>query len=159
MTSKSKVQIRLAEEQDLGEVIALLKTNNLPHEDVNMQKIKFILAEVNQKIAGCIGLEQYQDHGLLRSFAVSKDLQNQGIGSKLFDYFISFCSQQGTRNLHLFTVDAHRFFQSRGFSTIDRDNAPNLIKQTTEFTDLCPSSYCSYMRSQMADRRSLRSEN
>lgn len=151
MTRLAGIEIGFGSEQDIPEVIALLKSYGLPYEDVTTQKIYFILALIDSEIIGCIGLEKYGEHGLLRSLAVKKSLQNRGIGSMLFEKFMSYCRQHGISNIHLFTVDTHKFFQSRGFKIADRNNAPKPIKQTTEYTDLCPSTSCSYMRFQIAD--------
>jgi len=145
------VDFRFCQKPELPQVVALLRSSELPYEDVSLQKITFLLAAAGEEIIGCIGLEKYRDHGLLRSFAIKNGLRNQGIGSRLFEHFISYCLQKGVRNIHLFTVDAHEFFQSRGFRLMERDSAPEAIKQTTEFTQLCPSTYCAYMARNIGD--------
>lgn len=139
------VNFRLCQKPELPLVIALLKSSELPYEDVSWQKITFQVAVAGDEMIGCIGLEKYRDHGLLRSFAVKSSFRNQGIGSALLQSFLSYCNQEEVSNLHLLTIDAQEFFQSKGFQVADRDKAPESIRQTTEFTQLCPSS-SAYMR-------------
>jgi amino-acid N-acetyltransferase len=142
---RSTVKYRVCQKQDIPQVEALLRSSGLPTEDVTLHKIDFLLAVGNKEIIGCIGLEKYRDHGLLRSLAVKDLFRNQGVGSALYENFVIYCRQQGVWNLHLFTIDAHEFFQARGFTITNRSSAPESIQQTTEFTQLCPASSSVYM--------------
>jgi amino-acid N-acetyltransferase len=140
-----KLQFRFCNRQELPEIIQILKEVELPTEDVDLDKIVFILATVNMEIVGCIGLESYGKHGLLRSMAVKKTFQNQGIGSKLFSNLQAHGIQMGIQHLHLFTDTSDSFFLSRGFGFTNREHAPYSIQTTSEFTYLCPSNSCNYM--------------
>jgi amino-acid N-acetyltransferase len=42
--------------------------------------------------------------------------------------------------LYLLTTTAREFFAGRGYRAIDRADAPERIRGTTEFSDLCPAS-------------------
>lgn len=95
-------------------------------------------------IVGCIGIEEYSSDGLLRSFAVLKRLRGKGIGEKLLHNLLTYCSQRGINTLHLLTETAEGYFSKKGFALASRDQAPDSIKGTSEFTDLCPAS-CTYM--------------
>ncbi|WP_228434553.1 hypothetical protein [Natrarchaeobaculum aegyptiacum] len=49
--------------------------------------------------------------------------------------------------LYLLTTTAVDFFAARGYDEIDRADAPDAIRNTTEFADLCPSSATCMRRS------------
>ena len=149
MTKLQQVKYRFCREHDLAQVLALLKAHDLPYQDISLQKVDFILAVQNDRVIGCIGLEKYDQHGLLRSLVIDKNCQNRGIGSLLLDQLVSYCARCGVQNLHLLTTTAERYFASKGFLSKERQSAPPSIQETTEFSQLCPSS-SSYMMKTLA---------
>ncbi len=60
------MQIVKATEQCRNEIINLLKTNNLPVEDLPDALKDFYAAVDEEKIVGLIGMEQYSHFGLLQ---------------------------------------------------------------------------------------------
>jgi N-acetylglutamate synthase-like GNAT family acetyltransferase len=138
------LEFRFGQEEDLDQIIKILADGKLPTEDVSLSKIAFIVALWSDEIVGCIGLEALGKHGLLRSMAVKHDLRGNGVGQQLYLKLLSYCMKNKITDIHLLTVDAGRFFESKGFVYTDRSKAPQSIKQTEEFAQLCPSS-CSYM--------------
>lgn len=137
----SNISYSHAKPDDKNEIIELIKNCNLPYEDLNKEKIKsFIVAKSNNKIIGCIGIEIFDEHGLLRSLAVNKKFRNQKIGSELYNRLILFSNQSGIKTIHLLTTTAENFFNRKGFSESESSEAPEAIKNTIEFSALCPSS-------------------
>ncbi|MBS1932619.1 MAG: GNAT family N-acetyltransferase [Bacteroidetes bacterium] len=118
----------------------LLQQNNLPFEDISEGKVKFIVALNGKNITGCIGLESVDGDGLLRSFVVDENFRNKNIGNELLNKLVSYSFDHGVKTLHLLTTTAARYFERKGFSTSKRDDAPQGIRLTTEFTELCPAS-------------------
>lgn len=139
-----EINYRYANKEDLENIVNLLKENALPIVDIDLIKIKFILAEIDVKLIGCIGVEPYGKEGLLRSLAVNMNYRNSGIGNNLLQYLISFSKEMGITNLHLLTTTAESYFLSKNFVKSNREIAPDSIKNTIEFSSLCPSS-SSYM--------------
>ncbi len=133
---------------NLDDISNLLKSSNLPHADIRESEVRFIVARNNDAIIGCIGIEMYNTEGLLRSFAVSNALQNQGIGKELFNRLSEYCTQNGVKTLHLLTNTAKDYFLKKGFTVNSRTNAPYEIINTAEFESLCPSS-STYMVKQL----------
>lgn len=111
----------------------------MPFSDIDCTPINFILAKKNSQIIGCIGIEQYETEGLLRSFAIDRQYQKKGFGKELINRLLAYAVQQEINTLHLLTNTASEYFGKIGFKTQDRDKAPDAIKKTTEFTSLCPS--------------------
>ncbi|MEL7145629.1 MAG: arsenic resistance N-acetyltransferase ArsN2 [Bacteroidota bacterium] len=131
-------------EASLESIVRLLKANGLPHSDLGQSNVEFITSELNGALAGCIGLEQYGQEGLLRSFVVHQDHQGKGMGHKLLIRLINRSRLLGVVRLHLLTTSAEHYFLKHNFATADRKIAPKAISQTTEFNSLCPAS-ASYM--------------
>ncbi|MBL7723389.1 MAG: GNAT family N-acetyltransferase [Chitinophagaceae bacterium] len=109
-------------------------------------KISFLLAINNKsEVIGCIGVEQYLADGLLRSFAVDEKYRSRKVGINLFRRLISYSRQSGIEIMHLLTTTAEKYFTANGFVVAERSAAPATMKDTTEFSSLCPSS-STYMK-------------
>jgi amino-acid N-acetyltransferase len=136
--------IRAALLSDLQEIALLLEEVNLPTEDISYHIDNF-LVWFDDSLRGCIALEIYNENALLRSAAVRPDSQGIGIGKKLTRAIIAYAKLRGVTNLYLLTTTAEKFFQKEGFEIISRDNVPETIKSTTEFSHLCPdTAICMY---------------
>jgi amino-acid N-acetyltransferase len=142
--NQTDIDYRYCQLEDLNSVYELLNENNLPVADLDLGKVRITVATINHYIVGCIGIEEYNTDGLLRSFAVLKHYRDKGIGEKLFRNLLDYCSQTGINTLHLLTDTAEEYFGQKGFSFSHREQAPDSIKDTSEFTELCPST-CAYM--------------
>jgi amino-acid N-acetyltransferase len=132
-------KIRAATLSDLQEIVHLLEEVKLPSEDISNHLNNF-LVWFDNSLRGCIGLEVYDEVALLRSAAVSPDSQGMGIGKKLTRAIIAYARLRGVKYLYLLTTTAEKFFQKEGFVVMNRDDVPESIKSTTEFSHLCPDS-------------------
>ncbi|MFT2008109.1 arsenic resistance N-acetyltransferase ArsN2 [Pontibacter sp. 13R65] len=128
------------ENTEIDKIEKLLKTNNLPYEDIISSKVEFITFKSNEALVGCIGIEKYGEDGLLRSLAVGDEYKNTGIGKKLLNELISKCKNEGITKLHLLTTTADKYFAKKGFKYSERTNAPKAILNSKEFLEICPSS-------------------
>ena len=90
--------------------------------------------------AGVVGLELYDSVALLRSLAVSLKSRGQGCGTALVARAEAFAQSQGVREIYLLTTTAERFFERLGYAQLPREAAPLAIRQTQEFSVLCPAS-------------------
>ena len=130
---------------DISGIINILKRNNLPHSDISEHSgIDFFVARNNNEIVGCIGIEKYGNEGLLRSLVVDETYRSKGVALQLYHLLKDSAQQSSVKNLHLFTTTAEEYFMKKGFRRADRNEAPEAIQTTTEFTSLCPCS-CTYM--------------
>jgi amino-acid N-acetyltransferase len=71
---------------------------------------------------------------------VEESVRGAGYGTALCDELEAQAAADGIDALYLLTTTAAGFFEARGYEAIDRNEAPPLIRQTTEFEDLCPAS-------------------
>jgi amino-acid N-acetyltransferase len=89
---------------------------------------------------GLVGLEFRGDAALLRSLAVASDLRGSGLGRALVDKAEAHARARGARAIFLLTTTAESFFKNRGYVPADRATAPEAIRTSREFADLCPAS-------------------
>ena len=130
--------IREARKDDLKAIKSLLDSASLPFVDIEKHFLNFLVLEDNGNIIGTIGAEFYTDTALLRSLAVDKGYQNKGFGKDLYNALISKIKKMNVNNIYLLTETAERFFNKFGFQKTARESAPASIRQTYEFSTLCP---------------------
>ena len=128
------------EAKDLPGLEALLAENDLPSRDVRGGPSRFYGIFSGGELTGAGGLEIYGSVGLLRSVVVEESSRGQGLGTLLCDALEDRARAAGVETLYLLTTSASGFFDQRGYSEIDRSATPSSIRQTTEFSDLCPTS-------------------
>lgn len=117
----------------------MLQQHNLPTADMDDDKLLFLLFE-GEKAIGTAGLEILDDCALLRSVSVAKEAQGKGYGSIIIDEMEKYSKGNGIGCMYLLTTTAKDFFEKQGYCVIKRKDAPDAIKQTGEFTSLCPAS-------------------
>lgn len=140
MHMKVKVSIVEARHSDSKEIHELLKKYRLPTKDLSYSKVKFFVARSETMVLACAGIEQFENKGLLRSVAVKKELTKEGLGTFLISEVIMRAKKNGIEALFLLTETAEPFFKKMGFKNINRELAPDGIKDSSEFAGLCPTS-------------------
>ncbi|RJF95491.1 arsenic resistance N-acetyltransferase ArsN2 [Noviherbaspirillum saxi] len=131
--------LRLATPDDLPAVLALLKDSGLPYQDVDTNRLnEFLIAAGGQSVLGAVGLERYEDNGLLRSLVVRPESRWTGLGTQLAEAMENHARTTGVRTLYLLTTTATDFFARRGYEVTARSEAPATLQGTTEFSTLCP---------------------
>jgi amino-acid N-acetyltransferase len=135
------MNIHSAERADLPAVRALLETERLPASDLDEQALdRFLVLRDESGVSGVVGLELYGDVAFLRSLVVAPQERGNGTGSALTQAAEALAVKLGVVNIYLLTLTAERFFAARGYTKIDRGDAPKAIRGTTQFSGLCPSS-------------------
>ena len=84
-------------------------------------------------------MEQYDEYGLLRSMATDPAYRNNGIASSLVATLFNYGKSLGLKEMYLLTETAENYFAKRGFQKINREETPAAIRQSAEFSHLCPS--------------------
>lgn len=136
----SPVAIREADAGDLDRIEALLEANDLPSRDVRSKPDRFFVASADGEFVGIGGVERYGSAGLLRSVVVEESRRGRGHGSALCDALEEQARAGGVDVLYLLTTTAAGFFRARGYDVIDREDAAPTVRQSAQFTDLCPAS-------------------
>lgn len=139
MTS-TEITLRPAAAEDLDRVEALLEANDLPSGDVRAIPDCFFVAESEGAVVGVGGVEARGSAGLLRSVVVREPNRGEGYGRTLCAALEDRARAAGIETLYLLTTTAAAFFRRNGYEAIPREEAPTGIRETTQFTDLCPDS-------------------
>jgi amino-acid N-acetyltransferase len=131
------IQIITADQVDRNDLKVLLTENDLPVSDLDSHVELMLLREGN-KIIAVAGSEQYQPYALLRSVAVEKSHQNEGLGKRIVILMIDYLTINGIMDIYLLTTTVPGFFEKLGFQEIERNSVPKHISGTKEFSQICP---------------------
>ena len=132
-------EIRPGRAADIEQAISLLRAAGLPAADFSDEFIgNFLVATAGPSVVGCIGLEPFANVGLLRSLVVDPDYRGGGLGRLLVSELEAHARRGGIRELWLLTIDADQFFFGLGYRVRKREQAPDGIRRTEEFSLLCP---------------------
>lgn len=128
-----------ARRDDLAGIRWLLDIESLPSADLTEDALEHFLVYRDERgVAGVVGLEKYGEVALLRSLVVTSEHMGRGLGKRLVAAAEELAAEMNVRSIYLLTTTEVVFFESRGFRCIKRGEAPLPIRNTREFTSLCP---------------------
>jgi amino-acid N-acetyltransferase len=134
------IRFEAARAADLADIQALLRTSGLPSDDLGADDLRdFIVARRGGAIVASVGLQPLGEVALLRSLAVAPDLRGLRIGHALWEKARERARARGFTKLYLLTTTAAGLFERLGFQAISRELAPDVVRSTSEFASLCPS--------------------
>ena len=120
---------------------ALLESAGLPSEDLTERHCEhFFYAGSADAPTALVGLEIFREVALLRSLAVAADQRGSGLGAVMLAHAEKAARDAGVKALFLLTTTAEAFFAKRGYERVPRDSAPSSIRNTREFSGICPAS-------------------
>ncbi len=129
-----------ASAEDLGEIEALLRATDLPPEGLEPFIDTLLVSRSRGEIIGCAALEIYGAAALLRSVAVHPGWQGRGLGAELVEKATWLAQSRNVRDMFLLTTTASDYFERLGFRRCTREDAPDAMRASIEFTTLCPAS-------------------
>ncbi|MDP6968974.1 MAG: arsenic resistance N-acetyltransferase ArsN2 [Gammaproteobacteria bacterium] len=123
------------------QAIALLLDEGLPVKDLlDPNLVQLFGGSINGQLIGIVGIENYGNVGLLRSLAVKQTFRSGGYGRKLVTQAEVWAYARGIQSLYLLTTTAVNYFAQLGYKIVPRNQAPDSVANTAQFTNLCPSS-------------------
>lgn len=126
-------------------VRSLLTAADLPVSDLPDELEHFLACGSRESPDGLVGLELYGPDALLRSLVVSPAMRGRGCGKALVDAVEAYARDAAVQRIFLLTETAEAFFASLGYELVSRDEAPEAIRGSSEFSSLCPAS-AAFMR-------------
>ncbi len=135
--------VRDAKQNDWQDVRQLLDEAELPIADLGPEHlVDFLVAERSGtdriETLGIVGLQRFKQVGLLRSLVVSQGDRKSGLGRRLVSAVEAKACYAGVKDLWLLTIDAEQYFENLGYKMMSRESAPDSIRNTEEFSGLCP---------------------
>jgi len=128
-----------ARRADLAAIRWLLDIEFLPSVDVTEEALEHFLVYRDEiGVAGVVGLERYGEVALLRSLVVANEHMGRGLGRRLVVAAEALAAKLNVRSIYLLTTTAESFFEYLGFRRIQREEAPLAIRNSREFSSLCP---------------------
>lgn len=126
--------------QTLGLIQTLLKEAQLPYEDLTVATHSQFWGLGAPQYYAVIGLERYEELGLLRSLAVAQPYRRQRLGQRLVQWVEQEAQQAGLRQLYLLTISATAFFEALGYERLERNDLPPALYSSSQVQGVCPAS-------------------
>lgn len=139
MQTALAITIEKARKEHTIAIKQLLRESHLPTEDLTDELPHFLIATLDGRLVGCVGLEITSNQALLRSFAVEERFRNQQTGQKLYEAVIQLAEELSVASIYLITTTAEKYFEKQGFYKISRQQVPDAIRQTQQFSMICAS--------------------
>jgi UDP-N-acetylmuramate: L-alanyl-gamma-D-glutamyl-meso-diaminopimelate ligase len=123
-----------AKTDDHSALAKVLDQVGLPRDGLADHLDDFLVLRDHDGLVGCVGLELYDEVGVLRSLAVVPEWRGHGLGWMLAESAVARARARGVRRLYLLTETATDFFaQHFGFKTIDRALVEAPASQSAQF--------------------------
>jgi amino-acid N-acetyltransferase len=147
--------VRLQPEH-LRQLEKLLDRSGLPWQDCAEQSGNFYGIFDSQGLIAAGGLEPAGNYALLRSLAVREKYRGRGMARVITDFLLARAAAEGRSAVYLLTETAAGYFEKLGFGRITREQVPDEITRTLQFTSLCPdSAVCLYLRLPRKDENGI----
>jgi len=119
----------------------ILSEAGLPVSDITAEHLAYFFGYgAEREPDGVVGIEPYGKAALMRSLAVVPSRRGAGVGTSLVAHIEQWALQQGIESLYLLTTTAESFFKQLGYNRTSREEAPLSIRNTKEFSGICPTS-------------------
>ncbi|HEY5740614.1 MAG TPA: arsenic resistance N-acetyltransferase ArsN2 [Gammaproteobacteria bacterium] len=122
----------------LPELRALLEANGLPADDCAEQAENFYGIVERGRLIAAGGLQPAAQYFLLRSLVVAESCRGRGLARALTEFLLARAAAAGSPAVYLLTENAADYFAGLGFEDLARERVPAAIRQTRQFSSLCP---------------------
>jgi amino-acid N-acetyltransferase len=127
-------------------VAGLLTDADLPTDGLADQfGENFVIAELEGRVVGAGGIEVHGSYGLLRSVVVRKGERGHGLGELIVNDRLRWSASRGLRAVYLLTITVPEFFEHIGFAEMNRNEMPDEIQESREYSEVCPVSATAMM--------------
>jgi len=126
--------IRLATANDLNDIVKLLAKGKLNHEGIAQHVEHFLVVEKGGEVVGTAGWEKIgQDYGLLRSLALDASVWNTKVVLDLLQILLKTAEEKAVQEVFLLTGSAVELFEWVGFQSVNPEEIPREVKQSSHF--------------------------
>lgn len=124
----------------LPQLEALLAGNSLPVEDCAEQAENFYGIFERDRLIAAGGLQPAGEYFLLRSVVVDPACRGRGLARELSEFLLGRAEAANSPAVYLLTETAAEYFIRLGFVPAARGQVPEAVRQTRQFSSLCPDS-------------------
>ncbi len=130
-----ETQLHAIKADDAG-FVAALEDVGMPVSDLDASKGHyFAIMDAGGQPLGYCGFETLNEAtAFIRSCVVPAPFRGRGIGAEMMTALVDQLTADGKSGLYLFTMDADPFFEKFGFKIISRDDAPDIVRATSQFS-------------------------
>ena len=133
------VRVERAGPADRAGIHAVVLARGLNLDGLETCEATTFVVREGDRVVGCAALEVYAGGAVLRSVAVADDAAGRGLGRALVPAAIRLARSLRAPVVYLLTTTAADYFPRFGFERVSRDDVPDDVRSSVQFTSSCPS--------------------
>lgn len=118
---------------DIPALVPLIVSGDLPPFFLEPVIDGFLVVEHAGRLVASGGLEFYGEDAVLRSVVVDPAARGLGLGLNIGRLLEEDAFASGARDLYLFTMHAHGFWQRLGYTDLALDQWPELVRENWQY--------------------------
>jgi amino-acid N-acetyltransferase len=122
---------------EMPAVLSLVRECELPVDGLEGGSAEIFVLDEDGVVSGCVALEAYPPHALVRSLAVAPAARGRGLAATLFDFIANEAKKRGFTNIYALTNTIPGFLMRRGFREICRTEVPASVGESAELRGVC----------------------
>jgi amino-acid N-acetyltransferase len=122
---------------DLPAIETLLSTAGLPLDGAAVAFEAGVVGRDRDRLVAAAAVERYDSFGLLRSVVVAADRRGTHLGRTIVAAAEALARELGVNELFLLTETAVDWFPRLGYVPVARDQVPDVVRGSVEFTTAC----------------------
>ncbi|WP_100405726.1 hypothetical protein [Bacillus solitudinis] len=128
------IVVRKLENKDLLPIQRLLAKAGLTEDGLDQHVTQFLVVEDEQaEIIGTVGIEQYNEYGLLRSLVLNSPIWNGQLSLEFLQVTLAYASDQNISKVFLCAKGTNPLFQQLGFKELQAAAVPLDIQRSAHY--------------------------
>ncbi len=128
------IVVRKAEEKDLLSLQRLVAKAGLREDGIEQHIDRFlVVCDEDSKIIGTVGIEKYQEDGLLRSLVLDSPVWTARLSLEFLQLALTYAKEQDIETIYLCSKGTNSLFRQLGFRHVHEKNVPEKIRLSPHF--------------------------
>ncbi|MFC0471700.1 GNAT family N-acetyltransferase [Halalkalibacter kiskunsagensis] len=128
------IVVRKAKEKDMLPIQRLVAKAGLRDEGIDQYIKSFLVVEdQEQQLIGTVGIEQYEENGLLRSLVLDSPIWNASLSFEFLQLTLKYAQEQQIETVYLCAKGTNALFHQLGFRVVAKEDVPSDVQSSPHF--------------------------
>ncbi|GAE27221.1 hypothetical protein JCM9140_3349 [Halalkalibacter wakoensis JCM 9140] len=128
------IVVRKGEMRDMLPIQKLVAKAGLRDQGIEQYIESFLVVEDEEEnMIGTVGVEQYEQYGLLRSLVLDSPIWNAKLSLEFLQLTLKYAEEQQIETVYLCAKGTNALFHQLGFREVEKDEVPKAIKNSEHF--------------------------
>ncbi|MDT8860446.1 hypothetical protein N0O92_09380 [Alkalihalobacillus sp. MEB130] len=128
------IVVRKAKMKDMLPIQRLVAKAGLRDEGIEQYIESFLVVEdEDENLIGTVGIEQYEENGLLRSLVLDSPIWNAKLSLEFLQLTLKYAEEQRMDTVYLCAKGTNALFHQLGFREVEKEDVPEPVKNSSHF--------------------------